>query len=43
MRSQGPFAVYDHAMHKGDQTHMIAGNVNEQARQRFYRDVAQLK
>ena len=32
MRSQGPFAVYDHSMHKGDQNHLIAGNVNEQAR-----------
>ena len=43
MRSNGPFAVYDHSMHKGDQTHLIAGNVNEQARQRFKRDVDSLK
>ena len=42
MHSQGPFAVYDHSMHKGDGTHLIAGNVNEQARQRFIRDIAGL-
>ena len=29
MRSQGPFAVYDHAAHKGAHSYDTVGNVNE--------------
>jgi len=29
LRSQGPFAVYDHAAHKGGRTYETIGNVNE--------------
>ena len=43
MRSQGPFAVYNHAQHMGDQNHLIAGDVSEQARQRFYKDISGIK
>ena len=35
MRSQGPFAVYDHAAHKGAHSYETVGNVNEQALTRF--------
>ena len=39
MRSQGPFAVYDHAAHKGGQSFNIYGSVNEQALQRFNKEI----
>ena len=39
MRSQGPFAVYDHAAHKGGQTFETVGAVNEQALARFNGDI----
>ena len=35
MRSQGPFAVYDHAAHKGAHSYNTIGKVNEQALNRF--------
>lgn len=35
MRSQGPFAVYDHAAHKGAYAYETVGGVNEQALIRF--------
>ena len=35
MRSQGPFAVYDHSAHKGSHAHQTVGSVNEQALSRF--------
>lgn len=35
MRSQGPFAVYDHAQHKGAHSYDTVGNVNEQALARY--------
>lgn len=35
MRSQGPFAIYDHAAHKGADTYGKVGTVNEQALKRF--------
>lgn len=35
LRSQGPFAVYDHAAHKGGRTYETIGAVNEQALTRF--------
>ena len=35
MRSQGPFAVYDHAQHKGLHSHETVGRVNEQALARY--------
>lgn len=36
MRSQGPFAVYDHGVHKGAHSFDTIGKVNEQALQRFH-------
>jgi hypothetical protein len=39
LRSQGPFAVYDHAAHKGGRSYETVGNVNEQALSRFNQDV----
>lgn len=38
-RSQGPFAVYDHGVHKGAYTFETIGAVNEQALARFKEDV----
>ena len=35
MRSQGPFAVYDHAQNKGAHSYDTVGNVNEQALARY--------
>ena len=35
LRSQGPFAVYDHAAHKGNRTYETVGVVSEQALNRF--------
>ena len=35
LRSQGPFAVYDHHAHKGDRAYQTVGSVNEQALNRF--------
>ena len=35
LRSQGPFAVYDHAAHKGNRSYETVGTVNEQALSRF--------
>lgn len=35
LRSQGPFAVYDHSAHKGAGSFDKIGNVNEQAINRF--------
>lgn len=35
MRSQGPFAVYDHAQHKGAHSYETVGSVNEQALARY--------
>ena len=35
LRSQGPFAVYDHAQHKGQRSYEMVGAVNEQALARF--------
>lgn len=39
LRSQGPFAIYDHAAHKGGRTFETVGAVNEQALSRFNQDV----
>ena len=39
LRSQGPFAVYDHAAHKGLHSYETVGNVNEQALQRFNNEI----
>ena len=39
LRSQGPFAIYDHAAHKGGRTFETVGAVNEQALTRFNADV----
>ena len=39
LRSQGPFAVYDHAAHKGNRSYETVGNVNEQALGRFNGEV----
>ena len=36
MRSQGPFCVYDHGVHKGAHSFETIGKVNEQALQRFH-------
>jgi len=35
MRSQGPFAVYDHGVHKGEHSFDTIGKVGEQALVRF--------
>ncbi len=39
LRSQGPFAVYDHATIKGGQAFEKVGKVNEQALDRFKQDM----
>lgn len=39
LRSQGPFAVYDHAAHKGQRSFDTVGTVNEQALMRFNQEV----
>lgn len=39
MRSQGPFAVYDHGVHKGAHSFDTIGKVNEQALQRFHQQI----
>ena len=39
LRSQGPFTVYDHAAHKGQDKFDVVGNVNEQALTRFNGEV----
>lgn len=39
LRSQGPFAVYDHATIKGSNTFETVGKVNEQALDRFKQDI----
>ena len=39
MRSQGPFAVYDHSAHKGDNSFITVGGVNELALTRFKNEV----
>ena len=36
LRSQGPFAVYDHAAHKGSNAYETVGSVNQQALQRYH-------
>ena len=35
MLSNGPFAVYDHAQHKGAHSYETVGGVNEQALARY--------
>ena len=42
MRSQGPFAVYDHSAHKGAHANHTVGSVNEQALGRFNAQVGSL-
>lgn len=39
LRSQGPFAVYDHSAHKGTRSHEMTGAVNEQALGRFNSEI----
>ena len=39
MRSQGPFAVYDHGVHKGAHSFETIGKVNEQALNRFVDEI----
>ena len=39
MRSQGPFAIYDHSAHKGENTFATVGGVNEMALNRFKDEV----
>lgn len=39
LRSQGPFAVYDHSAHKGPAAHEMNGAVNEQALNRFNAEI----
>ena len=43
MRSQGPFAVYDHSAHKGAHANHTVGSVNEQALGRFNAQVGSLQ
>jgi len=39
MKSQGPFAVYDHSVHKGNSTANINSTVTEMALKRHFDDV----
>ena len=43
MRSQGPFAVYEHCAHKGEQAFTTVGGVNEMALQRFKDEVGNIQ
>ena len=39
LRSQGPFAVYDHSAHKGGRSYETVANVNEMALARFNQEI----
>jgi hypothetical protein len=43
LKSQGPFAVYDHALHRGEEQANKFGNVTEQALGRHHNEVDRLK
>ena len=43
MKSQGPFAVYDHAVHKGQGTTQVNSTVTEMALNRHFDDVKKLQ
>jgi len=43
LKSQGPFTVYDHAMHKGDRVKNINGAVNNLALDRYTQSIEQVK
>ena len=43
MKSQGPFAVYDHAIHKGEGTTQVNSMVTEQALNRHFDEVKRLQ
>ena len=43
LRSQGPFAVYDHAAHKGTRVYDTVCNVNQQALQRYEQEISEIQ
>lgn len=43
MRSQGPFKIYDHAQHKGQQYVHNIQEINNMAHQRFQEECAKIK
>jgi hypothetical protein len=43
LKSQGPFTVYDHAMHKGERVKNINGSVNNAALDRYTQEIEHVK